>query len=55
MLQYIARKIFGTSNDRYLKAQRPLVAQVNELEPIYKKMSDDELRRQTEVFRSRLE
>lgn len=54
MLQYFARKIFGTSNDRYLKSQRPFVAWVNELESKYKQMSDEELRRQTEIFRSRL-
>jgi preprotein translocase subunit SecA len=54
MLQIIARKILGTRNDRTLKSLKPLVQRVNELEPTYKKMSDDELRAQTQIFRQRL-
>ena len=54
MLPYLARKIFGTRNDRVLKSIAPLVARINEIEPNYKKMSDDELRALTPKFRERL-
>jgi preprotein translocase subunit SecA len=53
MLFQIARKIFGTRNDRVLKAQRPLVARVNELENKFQAMSDQELRTQTAWFKER--
>ncbi|MBQ7457368.1 MAG: preprotein translocase subunit SecA [Desulfovibrio sp.] len=33
MFGYIFRKIFGSKNDRYLKRLKPLVAQINALEP----------------------
>ena len=32
----LARKIFGSPNDRTVKAVRPLVAQINALEPEFK-------------------
>ena len=50
----IARRIFGTSNDRYVKSLRPIVARINALEPQISAMSDDELKRQTELFKARL-
>jgi|JI10StandDraft_1071094.scaffolds.fasta_scaffold84506_2 preprotein translocase subunit SecA len=50
----IAKRIFGSSNDRYVKSLGPLVKQVNALEPAMAALSDDELRGQTEKFRARL-
>jgi len=55
MFLYLARKVFGTRNDRVLKSLRPLVNRVNELEATYQAMSDSELTSQTTLFRERLE
>jgi len=49
----IAKKIFGTENDRKLKKLRPLVEKINGLEPKFETMTDDALRAQTEVYRER--
>jgi preprotein translocase subunit SecA len=48
------RKLFGSSNDRKVKAMMGRVAQINALEPEISALSDDELRGKTEVFRARL-
>ena len=50
----VARKIFGTPNDRKIKATRPLVEKINALEPEYEALSDDGLVAKTEEFRSRI-
>jgi preprotein translocase subunit SecA len=54
MFVAIAKKIFGTSNDRRLKNYRPKVAAINALEPEVAKLSDDALRARTEQFRAML-
>ncbi len=51
----IAKKIFGTENDRTLKKLRPLVEKINGLESKFEAMTDDALRAQTEVYRERLQ
>ncbi len=51
----LAKKIFGTENDRKLKKLRPIVERINALEPQMEKMTDDALRAQTDLFRGRLE
>ncbi len=43
----IARKLFGTPNDRKIKATRPLVDKINALEPEFEKLSDDEIKAKT--------
>ncbi|WP_411976312.1 preprotein translocase subunit SecA [Sulfitobacter faviae] len=43
----IAKKVFGTPNDRKIKATRPLVARINALEPEFEKLSDDEIKART--------
>ena len=48
------KKLFGSSNDRKVKAMMGRVAQINLLEPKLSALSDDELRGQTELFRARL-
>src|SRR5258708_13701890 len=48
-------KIFGSSNQRYLKSIQPLVDQINALEPTIKKLSDEELRARTAVFKEKLQ
>ena len=49
----ITRKVFGTPNDRKVKAVRPLVDKINALEPEYQALSDDELKARTAAFRER--
>ncbi len=40
----IFKKMFGSRNDRQLKRMSRVVAQINELEPDFKALSDDALR-----------
>ena len=40
-------KVFGSSNQRFLKSVEPLVAEINALEPGIKKLSDEQLRNRT--------
>lgn len=51
----IAKKVFGTPNDRRIKATRPLVAQINALEPEFEKLSDDEIKVRTAELGKRAE
>jgi preprotein translocase subunit SecA len=44
----LAKKVFGTPNDRKVKSVRPLVAQINALEPDFKALTDDEIKAKTE-------
>jgi preprotein translocase subunit SecA len=46
-----AAKIFGTSNDRKVKGYRGRVQEINALEPELVKLSDEELRARTDMFR----
>jgi preprotein translocase subunit SecA len=55
MFGALARRLFGSANDRYVKSLSSLVAQINELEPELEKLSPDELRARTVDFRRRLE
>ncbi|RVT89125.1 preprotein translocase subunit SecA [Sphingomonas crocodyli] len=55
MLGGLAKAIFGSSNDRYVKSLRPIVNQINGFEPTISAMSDDELAGQTAKFRARLD
>ncbi|PYS78891.1 MAG: preprotein translocase subunit SecA [Acidobacteria bacterium] len=48
-------KIFGSSNQRYLKSIQPLVDKINSLEPSIQKLSDDELRARTPVFKEQVQ
>ena len=50
----LAKKLFGSSNDRKVKAMGVKVAAINALERQYAALSDDELRGKTDVFRARL-
>ncbi|MFI0395723.1 preprotein translocase subunit SecA [Paracoccus jiaweipingae] len=49
----LAKKVFGTPNDRKIKATRPLVAQINALEPDYQSKTDDELIAKTRELQQR--
>jgi len=54
MLGALARRLFGSANDRYVKGLRPIVSAINEIEPQLEAMSDDELRARTAQFRQQL-
>ncbi|MGH6857848.1 MAG: hypothetical protein ACRECP_09495, partial [Methylocella sp.] len=51
MLGSVAKKIFGSSNDRRLKGYRPKVAAINAFEPEMRKLADTELAARTQMFR----
>ncbi|HJO82975.1 MAG: preprotein translocase subunit SecA [SAR202 cluster bacterium] len=53
MLKSLA-KFIGGSDDKIIKKMLPDVDEVNELEPEYERLSDDELREKTWEFRQRL-
>jgi preprotein translocase subunit SecA len=48
-------KVFGSSNQRYLKSIQPIVGQINEFEPVVKKLSDEQLRARTTEFKEQLQ
>ncbi|MFT4620123.1 MAG: preprotein translocase subunit SecA [Polaromonas sp.] len=50
----ISKKVFGTPNDRKIKAVRPLVEKINALEAEFQALSDEGLIAKTEEFRSRV-
>ena len=49
----LAKKVFGTPNDRKIKATRPLIAQINGLEEEFAKLSDEGLIGKTQELRKR--
>ncbi len=55
MVLALMTKMFGSSNDRALKAFQKHIDPINALEAAYVDMSDDELKEQTNIFRQRLE
>ena len=54
MFGAIAKKIFGSSNDRRLKGYRPKVAAINALEPQLAALTDEQLRARTEEFKAQI-
>jgi preprotein translocase subunit SecA len=54
MFGALARRLFGSANDRYVKSLGHIVEAVNELEPQLAAMSDDELRARTAQFKQQL-
>ena len=53
-LDQILAKVFGTKNEREVKAMRPLVQTINDLEPEIQQLSDEELAAKTVEFREQL-
>ncbi|MEO1380741.1 MAG: hypothetical protein AAFU69_10395, partial [Pseudomonadota bacterium] len=49
----LARKVFGSPNDRRLKGYNARVPAINALEPEMEALSDDALRAKTAEFRER--
>ncbi|MCA7013455.1 preprotein translocase subunit SecA [Dickeya dadantii] len=54
MLIKLLTKVFGSRNDRALRRMRKIVDVINRLEPDMEKLSDDELKAKTQVFRDRI-
>ena len=54
MIGKIAKVIFGSANDRFIKKQYKIINKINALEPTVVNLSDDELKAKTEEFRNRL-
>jgi preprotein translocase subunit SecA len=49
----IAKKVFGSSNDRKVKAVRGIVDQINALEPEFEKLTDEGIIEKTAELRQR--
>ncbi len=54
MLKNVIGKILGSANDRIVKSYDKVVSLINDLEPKYHAMSDEELKAQTDVLRKRI-
>lgn len=54
MLKNVIGKLIGSANDRLVKSYDKTVSLINDLEPKYHAMSDEQLRQQTDVLRKRL-
>lgn len=55
MLKNIISKVLGSANDRLVKSYDKTVSLINDLEPKYHAMTDDQLRQQTQELRARLQ
>ena len=53
MISSVLKRVFGSRNDRLLKQYRATVQSINKLEGGIAKLSDEELRQQTDSFRQR--
>ena len=54
MLNFLSKKIFGSSNERVIKKILPLVDKVNELEKTYEKLTDDQILNKTKELRQQV-
>src|SRR5438874_5522124 len=54
MVDAVLAKIFGTRNEREVKAMRPTIAAINDLEPSMQCLSDIDLAAKTIEFKERL-
>ncbi|MFW6054513.1 MAG: preprotein translocase subunit SecA [Thermodesulfobacteriota bacterium] len=55
MFDFVAKKIFGTKNDRYLKTLTPWVEAINALEPDMEKLSDSDFPGRIAALRGEVE
>lgn len=51
----LARKVFGTPNDRMVRSVRPLVEKINALEPEFAALSDQGIKDRTEALKKRVQ
>src|SRR5215472_6595719 len=54
MIDSLLAKVFGTKNEREVKAMRPMVAAIGDLEPAIRELSDIDLAAKTIEFKERL-
>ena len=54
MLTAVARKLFGSSNDRRVRKYQPRAQEINALEPELAALSDDQLRARTAAFKKQV-
>src|SRR6195256_735922 len=54
MIGGLARKLFGSANERRINSYRPRVGEINALEKELEKLTDDALRLRTDAFRKEL-
>src|SRR6266581_1399386 len=50
----VLTKVFGSSNERFLKSIRPLIGEINEFEPQVQKLSDDQMRERTAFLKAQI-
>ena len=50
----LAKQVFGTPNDRKIKAIRPMIDRINALEPEFEALSDQDLIEKTEALKDRI-
>ncbi|MDP6120001.1 MAG: preprotein translocase subunit SecA, partial [Rhodospirillales bacterium] len=55
MLEAIAKRVFGSANERFLKGLHKIVDDINAVEPELESLSDEELSARTPWLRARLE
>jgi preprotein translocase subunit SecA len=54
MIGALARRVFGSANDRYIKSLQPLVDEINAAEPALAALTDEDLRARTAALKERL-
>ena len=55
MIVNVLKKVFGSKNEREINKLRPIVDEINALEPQMQALSDDELKAKTQAFRERID
>ncbi len=53
-MNVITKKIFGSPNDRKIKAVKPLIQKINDLEAEFEALSDEQIKAKTEEFKTRV-
>src|ERR1022692_3375798 len=54
MIGAVARKLFGSANERRIRSYQPRVAEINALEPELEALSDEALRARTDEFKKQV-
>ncbi|HEX8338849.1 MAG TPA: hypothetical protein VF621_19170, partial [Pyrinomonadaceae bacterium] len=54
MIDKFLTKVFGSSNQRYIKTLLPVIQQINDLEPSVKKLSDEQMRERIAALREQV-
>ena len=50
----VLTKVFGSSNERFLKSIKPVIADISAFEPAIQKLSDEQLREKTVQFKEHI-